>query len=319
MEAALRGSAVEKAVRDDAAAEAYLDHVRKARGHRIAAARLAVALDRKGHFLYERCASFAEFGERRTGSASEAASDLALGHALERWPEVEAELLAGRTSVPSVARMGMLARTPGLVRESDEWVAWSTGESERAFARRVRARREEGRTGGRPVVERTFYLSARGADLFEEGRKVASRKAGRVLTEGEAVEEIADHYLECHDPRRVKPGKRRMPDTATVEDRRLRKPAAEVLRALLERNDDRCAVPFCRNGVFLENSHRTAHAEGGAREARDLDRLCRPHHDLYERDLLRIEGPADAPRFSTDDGRPLGAREGFARSGDPPA
>jgi hypothetical protein len=318
MEPAKRGTAIDRAVRDDAQAAAYLDHVRQSREHRLAAARCALDLDRKAHFLYEGCASFAEFGDRRTGSPSEAAMDVALGHALERWPDLEAKVLAGLVSLTSAARLGTLARLPEGVREGEDWVALAAGAPERALARRVAARREEVRTGGKPVVERTFYLSTRGDELFEDARKIASRKAGRALTEGEAVEELADHYLDGHDPRRVEPGKRRLPDTATLPDRNRRKPAAEVVRMLLERNGDACAVEFCGNAIFLENSHRVPHAEGGAREAKDLDRLCRTHHDLYERGLLRIEGPTDAPRFSTDDGRSLDSREGTAWSGDPP-
>jgi hypothetical protein len=318
VEPVFRGSATQKAVRDDATAASYVDHLRNGRANRIAAARDAVVLDRKGHFVYEGCASFAEFGERRGGSSSEAAMVLALGYALERWPELEAALLDGTVSEASASRMGMLAKRPHLLREDDEWVAWARGESEKAFARRVRERREEGRTGGKPVVERTFYVTTKGASRFDEARKLASRKAERVLTEGEALETISDHYLDCFDLRRGKPGKRRMPHTATIEDRRLRKPAAEVLRAILERTGDRCAVPFCPNEIFVENSHRRAHASGGAREREDLDRLCVVHHDMYHQGLVRITGPADDPRFSTADGRSLGERAGFATSGDPP-
>jgi hypothetical protein len=312
-----RGAVIERAERDDASLATWLDCVRKAREYVIEAGRLALLLHRKAHFVYEGCASFAELGERRIGSGSEAAELLALGLALERWPELAQEILAGRVSVTSAARMGRLARNPVAVHEGDDWVRWAAGESERTFARRVNARREEVSTGSKPVVERTFHLTPRGSDLLEEARKVASRKARRALTEGEAVEEIADHYLDCHGPRRGKPGTRRMPDTATIEDRSLRKPAAETVRVVLARGDV-CAVPFCGTAIFLENSHRVPHAEGGAREAQDLDRLCSVHHDLYERGWIRIEGPPDDPRFSTTDGRSLDVREGSARSGDPP-
>jgi hypothetical protein len=301
-----RGSAVQRAVRDDAAAQAFQERMRQGRVCRIAAARAALEIDRKGHVVYEGCASFGEFAQRRGVAPSEAWAILALGHALERWPDLEAEIVEGRVPEAHACRMGTLAKGAAFVRPADEWVAWARGEPEKAFARRVKQRIEEVRARGAPTVEKTFYVSEPGAQAFERARTLASRKAARVLTEGEALEAVSDHYLESFDPLRRKPGARRMPDTSALPDRR--DLPAEVARAVMARDGDACAVPFCTNRVFLENSHRVAHAAGGSRERRNLDRICPSHHDLYERGRIRIAGTTESPVFLHADGTPLDAR-----------
>jgi hypothetical protein len=301
-----RGSEVQRAVRDDAAAKAFDQNLREARRFRIAAARAAVEIDRKGHVVYEGCGSFGEFGERHGASASEAYSLLALGMALQRWPELEAQMLAGKVPEASACRMGMLTKDAAFVREDDDWVAWARGQSAKAFARRVKQRVAEVKASGAPTVEKTFYVSEKGAESFERARTLASRSAGRVLTEGEALETVSEHYLDCVDPMRRKPAQRRSPDTATLPDRR--GIPAEVLRRAMARNGDRCAVPFCTNEVFLENAHRVAHCDGGCREAHNIDRICPPHHDLWHLGRLRIEGTTENPVFFTADGKPLDAR-----------
>jgi hypothetical protein len=300
----------QRAVRHPEAAARFAKGVRDARASRVAAARAALELDASGHFVFEGCASFGEYGERHGVSASEAWRLLALGWALEKWPDLEQKLLDGRVPEEAAARMGRLAKDPRLLHPGDDWLAWAEGEPERAFRRRVDQRIEEVRRQGAPTVEKTFYVSRKGADDFERARVLASRKAGRVLTEGEALEAVSDHYLGDFDPLRRKAGKRRMADTATLPNRR-DLPAAVAL-ALAKQNGDVCAVPFCGNRIFLENSHRKAHAEGGSREVENLDRLCGDHHDLYHRGELRIEGTTDRPVFLTADGKPLCARVGLA-------
>jgi hypothetical protein len=83
----------------------------------------------------------------------------------------------------------------------------------------------------------------------------------------------------------------------------------------MERNGDRCAVPFCKNEIFLEKSHRKAHREGGSRERTNIDNICLPHHRMYGRGELLIEGTTENPVFLTADRRPLDARTGFLGTG----
>jgi hypothetical protein len=303
----------QRAERDPGAAAAFDKNMRDGRACRIAAARAALVIDRKGHFVYEGCASFGEYGERHGVSASEAWKVLALGLALEKWPDIEEELLAGRVREEAASRMGMLVKHPLALKEGDDWLAWAKGEPASAFRRRVRERIETVQRKGAPTVEKTFYVSEKGAEDFERARVLASRKAKRVLTEGEALEEVVDHYLRSFDPLRKREGKRRMPDTATLPHRRDLPAAVEL--ALAKQNGDVCAVPYCQNKIFLENSHRKAHCEGGSREKRNLDRICDDHHDMYHRGELLIEGPTDAPTFKSGDGRPIGAKVAFGNGG----
>src|SRR6185503_17662461 len=120
--------------------------------------------------------------------------------------------------------------------------------------------------------------------------------------EGATFERVVDHYLDSFDPARVKPGTRRCAPTATVDSRYV---PAEVRREVAARTEGRCAVPFCDHEVFLEFAHVVPHAAGGDREARNGLGLCHGHHVLYDRGLLRVEGPSDAPRFFDVEGRDL--------------
>src|SRR5439155_24649861 len=69
--------------------------------------------------------------------------------------------------------------------------------------------------------------------------------------------------------------------------------------------------------IWVQRSHRTPHAEGGSREAENLDLLCDYHHVLYERGELRITGPPDAPVLADREGRPLGRRAPYPSRGTP--
>ena len=171
----------------------------------------------------------------------------------------------------------------------------------------MRLRREEARLGDVPPVPVSFFVREQARDDFDRARTIASRKAFRALTPGEAFETVTDHYLDSFDEERVAPGTRRLPDTALVDGRYV--PAA-VRREIRERQGDKCAVPFCYYARFLEMAHLVAHASGGCREAANLVLLCFVHHGMFDRGELRMEDTASAPRFFDAQGRELAVRIG---------
>ncbi len=275
---------------------------------RAADVRLARALGRlSASRLYRRegSSSLSQWGERRGLSARETRSLLDLGRALVASPLLEAKVLAGLLSVESAAELGKVLSDPSLLVPGDDWISFAEGQTTREVVRAVRKRMEQVHRDV-PLVEVTALLSPRGKDAFDRAREIASRSAERLLSEGETVEVLAEHYLDARDPLRKEPGTRRLPDTAEIPGKRY-VPVA-VRREVSGRSQDGCQVPCCGHRVWVHYAHRKAHAFGGDREARNLLRLCRGHHGMLDAGSLLAEGPSDAPRFYTRDGRKVGPR-----------
>jgi hypothetical protein len=178
------------------------------------------------------------------------------------------------------------------------------------------ARRRDEARAGESVTPVTAYVTERVLDDLERARTLISRKAHAPLTMGQTLAIIVDDWLARHDPLRTTPGARRLPDTTVLPDRRY--VPAEVDREVRARSGDRCMVPFCDSGTWVHRSHRVAHRDGGNREAAGLDLLCDYHHRLYEGGLMRIEGPADAPVFTDQNGRAIDGRIPSLGSDGPP-
>ena len=147
---------------------------------------------------------------------------------------------------------------------------------------------------GEPASVMQAILTSSGRETFERARQLACRKHDRLLSEGQAVEVLSDHYLDSFDPERKRPRVRRMLDTSGRPGRHV---AAEVKRAVVGRQGDRCAVPDCDHEIFLNNAHIRAHRRGGSREARNLLSLCREHHALYDLGFLKVSGTPEKPVF----------------------
>jgi hypothetical protein len=182
------------------------------------------------------------------------------------------------------------------------------------------------------VVPLNLYVRLKVREDFGRARTIASRKAGYHLTRGATFEVVVDDYLDRYDPDRVKPGSRKVPPTEGVPGRYV---PADVRREVRSRRSEgsaspsraapavgpersvareltreRCQVPLCENYVYLELAHVVAHARGGDREANNLVLLCHEHHRMLDAGLMRMVGPADAPRFLDRDGNEIGQRFG---------
>jgi hypothetical protein len=291
--------------RQDAAEAAFKARRRRRREEDVFAARQLKEIDRTGHFLCVGCASLSEWGEANGLSGREARTLAAAGRALELRPALEEEILSSRLSVEAVAALGRVFENPHLAKDEADWLKCAAQWPVEKLQREIRKKEQEAESG-QPVSVLFALLTAAGRALFERARVLASRKEKKLLSEGETVEVLTEHYLNSFDPDRKRPRKRRMPDTRGRPGRTV---PAEVKRDVCARpHGDRCAVPGCDNHVFLDYAHKQPHWDGGSREARNLHRLCRPHNGLYDAGKLRITGPPDRPTFHFPDGRVI---EGF--------
>jgi hypothetical protein len=285
----------------------------------LGAAKIFNAIAQLGIHLYEGASSVASLAEARGLSGASAHEIELLGRALWQRPldPIEADVASGRIRIENAAVLGRFDADDDLLRQGDRWLEWARTLRPREFLRKYRERVDEVRQG-RPVRALTVFLSHEGMDDFEAARRVASRSARIGLTAGQTVDVLVDEYLERHHPlyQRAglgeRAGARRAADTATDLETTpgSRYISLEVRRAVLRRNGDRCAVPFCHRDTFVHFSHRRPHRRGGSREADNLDLLCDRHHALFEQGLIRIEGTPDAPVFKTPLGRVVG-EDGF--------
>ena len=78
-------------------------------------------------------------------------------------------------------------------------------------------------------------------------------------------------------------------------------------RAVLRRDHERCAVPGCRNALFLDVHHVALRSEGGGHDADNLTTLCGAHHRAAHRGELVVSGTGSVGvRFRHADGSEYG-------------
>jgi hypothetical protein len=81
-------------------------------------------------------------------------------------------------------------------------------------------------------------------------------------------------------------------------------------RKVFETHDHRCAVPYCRNRLWLDLHHIRSRSQGGDHRAGNLICLCSAHHRLlHEGALFLVVEPGQArPRFVLPTGETIGER-----------
>ena len=270
----------------------------------IECARILARLSELDGWSFAGCVSAGELGERFAVPAADTRSLLGCGRAMAALPYVEQQVRTGRITVASAGCLGEVLTNPALQRDEDDWIGWAQSESTQSLKKRVDKRKEELRFDAPPIAM-TLFVSTKERDDFQRARTIASRKASQLLTEGQTLACVVDHYLDCYDDERTAPGKRRLPDTAFVNGRYV--PMA-VRREVYERQGQRCAVPMCDNTIYIELAHLFAHACGGSREADNLVLLCSQHHFLFDSGTIRLVGTADKPRFFSRHGEDLTRR-----------
>ena len=290
-----------EAVRQDKAEREFLALHRERRELELRAARLLARMDGTYHWAYRGCSSVAQYGEMHGLSGREARMLAAVGKALALQPKLEQEILSGKLSLDAAAALGKVYENPAMVRDGEDWLVWAEQWSLKEFERQVRKRLREVETA-EPVTTLTVILTSSGRENFERARQLACRKENKLLTEGQTVEVLSDHYLDSFDPARKTPRARRMADTLGRSGRHV---PAEVIRTVVARQGDRCAVPGCDHDIFVNLAHILPHCRGGSREALNFHYLCWEHNTLYDRGQLKITGTPERPVFHMPDGRVL--------------
>ena len=288
-------------VRDDEA----LAEVGARRGdwleQQLALARLFCRIDRKAAFFPVGCSSIHEFASRRGYDGPRAGDLCQLGYALAAEPTLEKLLQDDQIGFPAACAIGRIYQDPRLLEAptgqvpgdqgpGDEWIRWARFERLDDLRRRIRQRVEtvrQQRPADRPF---SAYVTARTQQKVDRCRRVASQKAGAMLTNGQLLDLLATVYLLENDQlERGEPGQpigtRRLPPTAQRPyDRTI---PAEVARALAERSGGLCEFGSCER-LGVETCHLVPHRDGGGREVTDLVQGCRPHHKSFDAGLIRF-------------------------------
>jgi hypothetical protein len=204
-----------------------------------------------------------------------------------------ARVLAARDELPPEKRKGPLLESPEV------WVELACGTKESAF-HEMAAHAIAASRGGGPPHRLRLRLSEEARSAFRRARIVAMWRAKKQLTEGEALGEFSEHYLDTFDPLRRGTAPRRLGDTQKIKlDRYI---AAEVRRAVIardvvSRDHGACRVPLCEHNLYLEFAHIVPHRDGGCREVANILLMCALHNHLHETGALQIRGDANNPIF----------------------
>lgn len=269
---------------------------------------------RRGREALERGA-FRRFGERVGLSAAHVMRLVHLGMALERFGGLDDLVRDGRVPVEAGGTMGEVVKESGVLREGDRWLEWAQTMSTQELRSLYLRRRDEARSG-EAVYTVVGHLNPVEKDDLDRCRVLVSRSGKQVASIGRTMGVLASDWRRLHDPLLRPEGKRRVPPTRGVPGRYVPRDVDRQVRA---RSGDRCQGPFCDNAIWLQRSHRRAHAKGGDREADNLDLLCDACHKQYEAGLFRITGEPGSPVFLTPDGRPLHRRIPYRAGRDPEA
>ena len=273
---------------DEAAETRLIACAKSLRSLQIQAAKDLAKVESAGHHRLRGCASLVEFGVRVGFGAFETRQLANLGMSLAAEPELEAMVRKGEIALSAAAIIGRIYANPGLLRPDDSWLEHARTEPVGVLRKRVQRRIEEHAQGRRRMTEVSVYVPDETHAGFRRARALASRKAGRTLTQGQTLTAVVGFYLERNDPLLQLEGKRRVgPTDQTPASRYI---PAEVRRAVRRRSNDCCEVPGCQNAIHLQFAHRSPHRDGSGREAEDLIHLCSAHHLLYDAGMIDLSG-----------------------------
>ena len=305
----------QQATREDAAQGVVIRTRRIGRKIDVRRAQAFARIDASNHFVFEGCASIAEYGLRFGYSSQEARQYAAAGRVIELCPLAEQLVLDGSMSYVTLAIIEPLFTDPELRLPDDHGnpmtderiLEWAALRPDRDLRATVRERREETRIGQKPN-RRTLYLSKQGADDLDRTQVLCCRKEGRMVTGSEAAERAFREFVKNHDLMEQTPRKRRTPVTSLRTDggKNPRYVAAEVRRALMKRYGDVCCIDKCENRIWLENAHQTPHSHGAGNECDDQDRLCVMHHRMKDSgELVWVHDPNEPAGgyYKTPEGR----------------
>jgi len=276
--------------------------------HDLILARALAAIERERAFAAFGCTSAEHWAVMQGLDRGRAKELLNLGRLMKAVPETEKDVLEGVLTPQSAAVVGRLIKPTPALPPSDEpdpaeMAAREAAEAERArkyaevaktmpnhkLRRLVNQEKERVKQQDR-VVSLVFHVKQSAKDDWLLARKIASRRAKRHLTDGEAFTLVVADYVKLRDKDglsgRKTTGKRRMgPTSERPGDRTI---PAEVRREAMARACGHCEFPGCSNGTFLQLCHIRAHTDKGDREVSNLVVLCSPHHAMLDCSWLRL-------------------------------
>lgn len=276
------------------------------RRRQIELGQLLLRLERKRHFALHGCASLAAWTRLVGLGEIETRQLLNIALAIEAAHDLKWHLTARRISFDAAALLGTLARADqarvrhALVEDIeppdwDEWLRAAQTSTLTDFRKLVRRERERLRQRTE-VVDVVITCREQTRDDFERARQIASRRRQRMLSAGETLTEVTDHYLDSFDPLR------KAQRLGEREDRNTQAPLttgsgqgpgkryvpASVKHAVRLRSGDCCEVPGCPNATFLDFAHVVPHRDGGTQTEDNLLLLCSRHHFLFDSGTLRL-------------------------------
>ena len=276
--------------------------------HDLILARALATIERERGFADDGASSAAHWAVMRGFDLDRAKELLNVGRLMKSVPETEKNVLDGVLTPQSAAVVGRLIKpTPTLPPRDEpdpaEVAAREAAEAERArkyadvaktlpkhkLRRLVNQEKERVKHQDR-VVSLVFHVKQSAKDDWLLARKLASRRAKRHLTKGEAFTLVVADYVKRRDKdglsgRKTGRSRRMGPTSERPDDRTI---PAEVRRAVMERACGHCEFPGCPNGTFLELCHIRGHADAGDREVSNLLLLCSQHHTMLDRGSLRF-------------------------------
>ncbi len=291
------------------------DAIRHANQHDLRLAGILAAIERKRTYAAEAASSAAHWATLNGLDSMRAHELLRLGRLVDLLADVDA-LVREATLTPQAAAIvgGLVPPTPLLdplvdrdpadvAREQQElaerarlFVQCARHTSRRQLIRDVCQEKERIKQGER-VVPLRFFVKQRVRDEWRIAAKIARRKSGAALSEGEVFEAVTGDYLTRHDndglSGRKKTGKRRDGPTgggvgSRVVNGAARNVPADVKRTVMARAHGHCEFAGCQNGTYLQICHLLAFAAGGACEPHNLVVLCTQHHTMMDKGLIRF-------------------------------
>jgi hypothetical protein len=288
-------------------------------------------------------ASIREYSERVLGlSPRETEERLRMAAELDRLPELSARFEHGELHFAAVRELTRVATSETEL----EWLAATATKTTREVERMVSGTERGDRPSDvrRPEARRhkvTLDLAPATFALLRDARDELTRRTGHSIGDDAFASLLAQAVLAgvdesshssyrvtfstcegCGVSKRIGGAEDIVVEPSAIEaamcdaemvDPRTRHvaqdPAPAVRREVLLRHHGRCAVPGCRNSIFLAVHHAEPRADGGTHDANELVALCSVHHDAVHRGVLVVRG--DAKRTFTfwhADGSPYGSR-----------
>jgi hypothetical protein len=270
------------------------------------------------HFGY---GTFAEYVGRWLGHGFHSVEEkLRVAEALEGLPQIDAALASGRVSWSAVRELTRVATAD----TEGEWLRAAAGQTVRQLERAVSGRERGDLPASRPKPELKrqvlrFEISGETLATFREALERLRQRGLERLDEEAALLLMARESLagprnadapgyqislttcdQCQRSFQLAKGELVEVAPAVVEQAKCDGASSHVgpttavpravRREVFRRDHGCCAVPGCRNSVYLDLHHIDLRSEDGLHEPDNLVVVCGAHHGALHRGALQVRG-----------------------------